>query len=280
MDDHLGIGERFNAALRARERARLLPSLPTTQTETEAEPTGFVVGVDLGQARDYTAVVVNERLQATRTITQSERPGLPSWDRTQQKNVVYHRLTFLHRFQLGTSYPDVVEAVQRILIQLPERKDKADLVVDATGVGRPVLDTMREKGLKPIGITITGGVDVTEKAWDDIRVPKRSLAATMQVLLQTKRLKIAAGMDLTPLLTRELETFKVKININGSEAFEAWREQDHDDLVLAAALAAWQAENRKVGYDCSISYGAKRRWTGEVSAGGSAEWRPQHSITK
>lgn len=31
MDDHLGIGERFNAALRARERARLLPSLPTTK---------------------------------------------------------------------------------------------------------------------------------------------------------------------------------------------------------------------------------------------------------
>lgn len=254
MDDHLGIGARFNAVLRAQERARLLPSLPTTQTETPAEPTGFVVGVDLGQARDYTAVVVNERLQATRTITQSERPGLPSWDRTQQKKVVYHRLTFLHRFQLGTSYPDVVEAVQRILIQLPERKDKADLVVDATGVGRPVLDTMREKGLKPIGITITGGVDVIEKAWDDVRVPKRSLAATMQVLLQTGRLKIAAGMDLTPLLTRELETFKVKININGSEAFEAWREQDHDDLVLAAALAAWQAENRKVGYDCSMDW--------------------------
>lgn len=254
MGDHLDITARAAAAQRDSERRQLLPSLPTTQTETEAEPTGFVIGVDLGQARDYTAVVVNERLQATRTITQVERSGLASWDRTQCKMVVYHRLTFLHRFQLGTSYPDIVEAVQRLLMQLPDRRDKPDLVVDATGVGRPVLDTMRERGLKPIGITITGGVDATEKAWDDLRVPKRSLAATMQVVLQSGRLKIAADMELTPLLTRELETFKVKINVNGSEAFEAWREQDHDDLVLAAALAAWQAENRKDSYDTTMNW--------------------------
>lgn len=259
MSDHLNIVARINAARREQERRQMLPSLQTTHTETPAEPTGFVVGVDLGQARDPTAVVVNERLQATRTIKQVERPGLPAWDRTQQKIMVHHRLTFLHRFQLGTSYPDVVEAVQRLMVQLPPRRDKPDLVVDATGVGRPVLDTMREKGMRPIGITITGGVDAIEKEWDDVRVPKRSLAATMQVVLQSGRLKIAADMELTPLLTRELENFKVKININGSEAFEAWREQDHDDLVLAAALAVWRAENRKVGYVGSVNWAGTGR---------------------
>jgi hypothetical protein len=40
-----------------------------------------------------------------------------------------------------------------------------------------------------------------------------------------------------------LGTFKVKININtGNESFEAWRERDHDDLVLAVALACWFGE--------------------------------------
>jgi hypothetical protein len=43
-------------------------------------------------------------------------------------------------------------------------------------------------------------------------------------------------------LLRELETFKVKVTESLNETFESWRERDHDDLVLALALAAWTAE--------------------------------------
>ena len=33
------------------------------------------------------------------------------------------------------------------------------------------------------------------------------------------------------------------MNVNsGNETFESWRERDHDDLVLAVALAAWLGE--------------------------------------
>jgi hypothetical protein len=41
-----------------------------------------------------------------------------------------------------------------------------------------------------------------------------------------------------------MATFKVKINIaTGSESFEAWRQKDHDDLVLAVAMPGWFAEH-------------------------------------
>lgn len=34
----------------------------------------------------------------------------------------------------------------------------------------------------------------------------------------------------------------MKVNVStGHDSYEAWREGDHDDLVLAAALAAWKA---------------------------------------
>ncbi len=223
--------------------------LPIEQSIGEMVPTGYVVGVDLGQARDFTAVVVNERHEAERISRQHRgEPGQYGYAvRERRDKVVHHRLTFLYRFQLGTSYPDVVDAVQRLLEQLPAMRDKPALAVDTTGVGRPVFDMMKAKGLQPIGITITAGSDVVEKAKDDVRVPKRLLASILQVVLQTERLKIAAEMELTPLLTRELETFKVKINVAGSETFEAWREADHDDLVLAAALAVWWAERPRRG---------------------------------
>jgi hypothetical protein len=40
-----------------------------------------------------------------------------------------------------------------------------------------------------------------------------------------------------------LSTFRVKVNIAmAQESFEFWREKDHDDLVLAAALPLWYPE--------------------------------------
>jgi hypothetical protein len=204
----------------------------------EPEPTAFVVGVDLGQARDFTAVVVDEC---------SDRWGKP----------MQHRLTFLHRFPLGTGYPEVADGVRRLIAQLPRRRRRPELVVDATGVGRPVVEMMRAAGLAAIGVMITAGFDELEKARDDWRVPKRTLAGRMQVVLQQARLKIAADMALTPVLTRELQNFRAKINIDtGSEGFEAWREADHDDLVLAAAVAVWRAESeaRRLAYDVTMSW--------------------------
>jgi hypothetical protein len=39
--------------------------------------------------------------------------------------------------------------------------------------------------------------------------------------------------------------FKVKIDPETAhESYSAWREAEHDDLVLAVALATWWAENK------------------------------------
>ncbi len=230
---------------------RIRPSIPpqpgmeATFQETAGTPTGFVVGVDLGQAKDYTAVVVNERTEAEQIKLQRASPFEIVPGEVGRKRLIRHGFTFLHRFPLGTPYPEVVERVGGLLARLPACRDKPELYVDATGVGRPVVDMMKARGLCPIGISITGGTDVVRKASDDVRIPKRVLASLMQVVLQAHRLRIAEEMELTPVLRGELEGFKAKININGNETFEAWRENVHDDLVLAAAIAVWGAENRQ-----------------------------------
>jgi hypothetical protein len=44
-------------------------------------------------------------------------------------------------------------------------------------------------------------------------------------------------------LVKELLNFRVKINISTAhDSYEAWREGDHDDLVLSVALACWAGE--------------------------------------
>ncbi len=69
--------------------------------------------------------------------------------------------------------------------------------------------------------------------------PKRDLVAKVQSLLQTGALKIAETLALADVLTSELLAFRAKISRAGRDTYEAWRESDHDDLVLALALACW-----------------------------------------
>jgi hypothetical protein len=117
--------------------------------------------------------------------------------------------------------------------------------VDATGCGRPVADMLTAAQLPCLlyAAFITGG-DKPHQEGMDYRIPKRDLAGVVQVLLETDRLKIAAALPELPTLVKELVNFRVKIDpATAHDSYSAWREAEHDDLVLATALACWLGEN-------------------------------------
>ena len=184
--------------------------------------TDFFVGLDLGQANDYTALSVLEKIR---------EPGI--------RDAIYH-VRHLERVR-NVPYPQIVSKVSD-MIRTPPLAGNAALVVDATGVGAPVVDLFRQAGLNPVGVLIHGGDKATHEgtSW---RVPKRNLAATLQVLFQSGRLKISSKLPLASTMQSELMNFKVKIDPRTAhDSYSAWREADHDDLVLSVALAAWWAE--------------------------------------
>ena len=97
--------------------------------------------------------------------------------------------------------------------------------------------------MKPVPVAITGGdTPHREKGW--YRIPKRDLVGILQVLFQTKRLLIAEGLPEGPVFVKELLNFQVKISESGHDSYNA-REGEHDDLLLAVALASWRAERPK-----------------------------------
>ena len=191
----------------------------------------FIVGVDLGQAFDYTAVCV---LQQGSRLAESEGRG--SVERTYQAR-------HLERLPLGTSYPAQVERIREIVLRLPASPVKPRLVVDQTGVGRPVVDMLRLAGQdRLMAVSIHGG-DQTTRDGLEWRVPKRELVSVLQVLLQSKRLEVAKQLPDAETLVKEMLAFKVTIASNGHDSYSNdWRENPHDDLVLATALAAWAGE--------------------------------------
>jgi hypothetical protein len=73
-------------------------------------------------------------------------------------------------------------------------------------------------------------------------VPKRDLVASVQAALQSGTLKFAADLPLAPTLIQEMLNFRVTISDAGHDSYSAWRENQHDDLVLATMLAAWWAQ--------------------------------------
>jgi len=194
----------------------------------------FCVGLDLGQSADYTALAVVQEGAGGDLL-----------------------LRHLERYKLRTLYPEQADAVaalmrdERLVVEHRDpwdptpRLERPELVVDATGVGRAVTDLLTTKGLKFRAVTITGGDKVNAGA-GGYRVPKRDLVAALEVPFHTGALKVAEGLELWPALRKELLAFRRKINLKTAyDSYEHWRDSDHDDLVLAVALACWWARRRQ-----------------------------------
>jgi hypothetical protein len=142
----------------------------------------------------------------------------------------------LERVPLGTPYPGVVAHVGRLLTKLPGH---SELVIDFTGVGRPVFDMFVYSGISPTGVLITGGTAETRDG-ATCSVPKLTLVSRLQALLHEGRLKILRELAEAETLVRELQDFRVEFTAAGHLTFNA-RTGKHDDLVLALAIAVWRA---------------------------------------
>jgi hypothetical protein len=196
---------------------------------SDRDAVDFVLGLDLGQQADYTALAVLER----RKLADPRRPDV--------QLPCQYALRHLKRWQLKTSYTAIVAEVVA-LVKTPPLSWPM-LAIDQTGVGAAVVDMFRqaapEAQLRPV--LITTGHEVRIGNDGAYHLPKKELVSVLQVLLQSRRLKVA-NVPERELLVKELQNFRVKVTVAANETFEAWRERDHDDLVLAVAMAAWLAE--------------------------------------
>lgn len=182
----------------------------------------YFIGLDVGQAADYSALSILRQVE-------------------NRYDVVH-----LERLPLDQPYPQQIEHLFQLMHKKPLDKANVTLAIDYTGVGRPIWDLAKDRGLNPIGIAISGGNAVT---WNEDKtrasVPKRDLISGLQIAAQNDGLKVASGLEFGPVLAQELQDFKVKIDIRTAhDSYGAWREGSHDDLILATAIALWLAINR------------------------------------
>jgi len=208
----------------------------TNQRLVEAS---YFVGWDLGQSEDPGAVTVVER-----AVFAGERDPA-TWQRRLTTRLA---LRHVERMPLGMPYPAMVEMVGAV-VKHKELKGRCQLAMDATGVGRPVVDMVRAErwdcGLLPVTITAGETENSSGGYW---RVPKRDLIVGLQVIIQRGELHIASGLKDGEALIKEMSEMRVKVRESGHEQFGVWGQGRHDDLVLSLSLAVWAA--RRAGPTC------------------------------
>jgi hypothetical protein len=188
-----------------------------------ADTSYFTLGLDLGKARDPTALA----------LVQSH------WDHGG------YLLRGLARFPLGTPLTEVPALLKQRLTQ-PPLAGRVRLAVDATGMGAAIVELLRERlpGIDVYAITITGGVNVTGTRKDP-NVPKQDLIGNTSVILEQGGFRIAKKMRETQTLRDELLSFQYAPTEQGRHTYGASSGQ-HDDLVIALSLALWLIEERPI----------------------------------
>lgn len=195
----------------------------------------WIMGVDLGQSTDPTAIcVMHHRIVPLEKWTPNDKTYTWRQDRTEHFDVRH-----LQRLPLGMAYPEQVQRVADILVR-PPLNAGCKLVIDETGVGRPVGDLMDQAGLRPNRVTITAGLETTQHGARTWHVPKGLLISGLDARLHTGELKIAAALSDADALQEELKDFQRKVNEAGRASYNA-RTGAHDDLVLAVAITLWWA---------------------------------------
>jgi hypothetical protein len=187
------------------------------------------IGADIGQRVDPTAIAVVETIEAV---------GEGEYDYQPLK----HYVRRLERLPLGTKYPAVARRLCDIAAQLQGPERDPWLLMDATGVGQPVVDLvvalMERRGIecKVVACYFTHG-DRLDWQGREARVGKAYLVSALQAALQQTRLLFPPTLRDARQLQDELLNYEIRVDQDANDKYGAFAVGAHDDEVTAVGLA-------------------------------------------
>jgi len=211
------------------------------------------MGVDLAlkQTGDYTAIMVVEEVDGVEDEFDAR---------------LYERLP------RGTSLFAIIARVIEIRDNIKAIQDQRDkdagkepdeidnygpdeILVDQSGLGDPIVEEMRARGLEVTGVNLTGGNTITEEyvsGGRHISIPKTALISRLSALAgiiveedgsKHSRLHLDSRSPYATDMMEELRGFRMKVTPSANLQFEPFKTGGYDDLIVAAGLACW----RRVG---------------------------------
>jgi phage terminase large subunit len=187
--------ELIRKSIELAQNLRLEPYLNLEQAIPKAE---YYAGVDLGKLMDHSALVV---------LQKTARNAL---------NVVYYC-----QFPLQMPYTEVINT----LIRADEKFHFKKLLADQTGLGEPILESLKEHGL-----TCAEGEKLSQDA-------KTELLTHLKLVMEQTQLAIPYNKN----LCQQINDQQYSYGKNGKLTFNH-PPNSHDDLLWALALAVYAAK--------------------------------------
>ena len=161
----------------------------------EPKPGGeYIVAWDIAKNQDFSVLLCMER----------QRKHVVAFDR-------FNQIEYQHQLNR---------------LENMARKYRASIIMDSTGVGDPLFEEVRRRGMVVQGFKFTGE-------------SKQQLIENLQVMIEQQKISFP---DI-PVLINELQSFQYEMTRAGNIRYSA-PEGYHDDCVIALALAAWACRHR------------------------------------
>ncbi len=185
-----------------------------------------VMGVDIGQKRDPTAICVAQ-------MESRQGPHKQEW---------HYLVRHLERFPLRTPYPEGVQRIEDVASGVCKKAGYSpELYVDVTGVGTPIIDLLR-KGAPAVPSVIAVYFNHGDRRKEDeaggykqVSLGKAWVVSRQQTLLQTARIHLPETAE-ARTLAQELIDFEIRVDENANDKYGAFHVGTHDDLVTTLGL--------------------------------------------
>lgn len=192
----------------------------------------FQIAADLGQANDFSAVVVIKD-QALPIVDDGKIIVGP-----RERTVVY-----ADRFR-GVSYVDVVDHLIR-LKNAPPFGGKSELAIDGTSIGRVVSDMLWDQSVDHKAVQMTGGQDWTRKG-RYVNAGKTFMVENLAVMFAAGEIKFAHDCPLRSEIEEDLASFTTATTAAGNQIITQSRSAaGHGGLGIALIVGAFASQYLK-----------------------------------
>jgi hypothetical protein len=209
----------------------------------------FAMALELGKTTEGTAIAMMERLDPP------DSPGPPMAPPAKAR----YELKGIQRFppdqgygQITAKTLELIEEAKGKSQQEHKRSMNFDLswILDQTAVGKPVVDLVLEKLGHPFAYRVIFAGSHTERESDGLHfISKHLLISEIEALLEEGRLKFSADDTLADDLKEGLLNYKQQSSQTVTPDIDPWRDQPHDDLVLAVGLACRRLKTAGFSYE-------------------------------
>ena len=158
----------------------------------------------------------------------------------------------LTRLPLGIIYTDVEDyLIERLRILTYGGDYSVKILINATGIGSPIINLLRKKVNNLTEVYLTGGYKTEEKE-DVLMLPKEVMISHLKVLLQINKIRLdfekpephmlpheKEQFALFNVLKREVLNYETKVQVDTLLWNPETKTGEHDDHVIALGLGCW-----------------------------------------